>query len=122
MLTKRGPRKAPRPPSPNTSLAVGCAKAARFHQPRMLCGPLLGFTPLIKSQLSCSKLALATAASLVVRHESGKPVRTTLMPPTCHPPNSVFTGPDQPPPHILPLPNGNSYSALFTKFNLASNA
>src|SRR5437016_2854552 len=56
-------------------------------------GPLFGLPR--RSQKSCSKLTLFTAASLVVRHEAAKPLRTVLIPPTCQPPSSFSTGPDQ---------------------------
>src|SRR2546421_10225445 len=90
-----------------------------FHQFRSCFGPSLGFP--VRSQKSCSKRTLLTASSLALRQETGKPVRTTLMPPTCQPPRSLSTGPDQPEPLRLLWPNGSSNKALFTQLILASN-
>src|SRR5437899_2744859 len=117
-LTYFGPRKTLRPALPNTSAEVGNEIAAVFHQSRSCFGPALGFP--VMSQLSCSKLMLLTASSLALRQETGKPVRTTLMPPICHPPNSFSIGPDQFAPHRRLLPKGSSYRALFTQLILAS--
>src|SRR5207253_9907130 len=95
------------------------ANVSRFHQFRICLGPSFGFP--MMSQLSCSKLTRLTAGSLPSRQETGKPVRTTLIPPTCQPPNSLSTGPDQLEPQRLLRPKGSSYMALFTQLSLASN-
>src|SRR6266851_705022 len=118
-LTYFGPRRMLRPALPKTSCDVGKAIADVFHQFSRSFGPSFGFPTM--SQLSCSNAILFTATSLVLRHDAGKPVRTTLMPPICHPPSSLSTGPDQLEPQRLPCPNGSSYKALFTQLALASN-
>src|SRR5260370_634972 len=92
-LTNFGPRSAPRPPLPNTSVLVGVAKAERFQYFRISFGPLLGLP--ISSQLSCSKLALSTAETLAFRQESANPDRPTAIPPICQPPNSLSAVPDK---------------------------
>src|SRR6266568_2725516 len=92
-LTYLGPRKTLRPALPKTSWDVGNEIADVFHQFKSCLGPELG-SP-VMSQLSTSKLILLTATSLVLRQETGKPVRTTLIPPICHPPKSFSVGPDQ---------------------------
>src|SRR6266404_913580 len=112
-LTYFGPRSTLRPAFPKTSCEVGNAMADVFHQFRSCFGPLLGLP--VRSQLSCSKTTILTASSLVWRQDAGKPVRTTLMPPICHPPSSLSTGPDQFAPQRLLRPKGSSYSALFTQ-------
>src|SRR5919108_5656237 len=89
-LTYFGPRRTLRPAFPKTSAGVGSEIAEVFHQSRSCFGPALG-SP-VMSQLSCSKLILLTASSLVLRQETGKPVRTTLIPPICHPPKSFSVG------------------------------
>src|SRR6516162_7295744 len=105
-LTYLGPRRTLRPALPKTSWGVAIAKADRFHQSRICFGPELGFP--IRSQLSCSKLTLLTASSrLPSRQETGKPVRTALMPPICQPPKSLSIGPDQAEPQRRPLPKGS---------------
>src|ERR1700736_3441182 len=111
-LTYFGPRNTLRPPLPKTSWEVGKLRAAVFHQFRSCLGPSFGFP--LTSQLSCSKSMLFTASSLVLRQETGKPVRTTLMPPICQPPNSLSSRPDQFDPQRLSLPKGSSKRALFT--------
>src|SRR4030088_1266986 len=105
-LTYLGPRNTLRPPLPKTSWEVGKLRAAVFHQFRSCLGPSFGFP--LTSQLSCSKSMLFTAASLVLRQETGKPVRTTLMTPICHAPYSFSWGPDHVDPQHLPLPKGSS--------------
>src|SRR5437773_11610177 len=92
-LTYFGPRSTLRPALPKTSWGVAIAKADRFHQSRLCFGPELGFP--IRLQLSCSKLTLLTASSrLASMQETGKTVRTALIPPICHPPSSSSSGPD----------------------------
>src|SRR5216684_5654791 len=118
-LTYFGPRRMLRPALPKTSCEVGKAIADVFHQFKSCLGPPLGFP--VMSQLSCSKTTMLTASSLVLRQDAGKPVRTTLMPPICHPLSSLSTGADQLAPQCLWRPKGSSYSALFTQLTLASN-
>src|SRR6266404_8203482 len=108
-----------RPALPKTSCEVGKAIADVFQKFKSCLGPLLGFP--VMSQLSCSKTTILTASSLVLRHDAGKPVRTTLIPPICQPPSSLSIGADQLPPQRLWRPKGSSYNAEFTQLILASN-
>src|SRR5712671_1838343 len=118
-LTYFGPRRILRPALPKTSCEVGKAIADVFQKFKSCLGPLLGFP--VMSQLSCSKTTILTASSLVLRHDAGKPVRTTLIPPICQPPSSLSMGADQLPPQCLWRPKGSSYNAEFTQLILASN-
>src|ERR1700756_153779 len=106
-LTYFGPRRMLRPALPKTSCGEAMANADRFHQFRIRLGPLLGLAR--RSQLSCSKLTILTASSLLAsKQEAGKPVRTVLIPPICQPPRTFSTGPDQLAPQRRPLPKGSS--------------
>src|SRR5205823_14435950 len=116
-LTYFGPRSTLRPALPKTSWGVAIAKADRFHQSRICFGPELGFP--IRSQLSCSKLTLLTASSrLASRQETGKPVRTALIPPICHPTKSFSRGPDHAEAQCRPLPKGSSKRPLLTQLTV----